>query len=153
MRTFELNIFIDRPRNEVYYHVSEPINMIGLQPLLTTIDILKEQKGAGGVVLRPFYTMETFRWAGLPIWRNRVYSVIHLTRPGEELEFHVFRKPGINIVYRYFFNESDQGNRTHLIQRVNFEKVSKLLENLAFDQAIKAQRALLTNLKVRLEKK
>jgi len=152
MRTFELNIFIDRPRNEVYDQVSEPINMIGLQPLLTTIDILKEQKDANGTVLRPFYTVETFQWLGLPVWRSRLYSVIHLTRPKEELEFHTFRKPGINVVFRYFFNENDEGNRTHLIQRVSFEKVNKLLENFAFNQAINTQRAMLTNLKVRLEK-
>ena len=151
MRTFELNIFIDRPRAEVYDHVAQPINMIGLQPLLTTIDILKEQKDGNGVVLRPFYTMETFRWLGLPIFKDRVYSVVHLTRPHSELVFQVFRKPGITVVYQYLFQESEEG-RTHLIQKVRFERVSKLLENLVFNQAIQAQRALLTNLKVRLEK-
>jgi len=152
MRTFELNIFLDRPRNEVYDHIAEPINMIGLQPLLTTIDILKEQKDAKKVVLRPFYMVETHRWLGFPIRRSRVYSVIHLTRPKEELELHTFRSFGTTIVFRYFFNESDDGNRTHLIQRVSFEKVNKLLENYVFNQAINAQRALLTNLKVRIEK-
>jgi len=151
MRTFELNIFIDRPRAEVYDHVAQPINMIGLQPLLTTIDILKEQKDGNGVMLRPFYTVETFRWLGLSIFKDRVYSVVHLTRPHSELEFHVFRKPGITVVYQYLFQESEEG-RTHLIQKVRFERVSKLLENLVFNQAIQAQRALLTNLKVRLEK-
>src|ERR1044071_9237655 len=135
MRTFELNIFIDRPRAEVYDHVAQPINMIGLQPLLTTIDILKEQKDGNGVVLRPFYTVETFRWLGLPIFKDRVYSVVHLTRPHSELEFHVFRKPGITVVYQYLFQESEEG-RTHLIQKVRFERVSKLLENLVFNQAI-----------------
>ena len=30
MRTFELNIFIDRPRSEVYNHLSEPINMLAM---------------------------------------------------------------------------------------------------------------------------
>ena len=151
MRTFELNIFIDRPQNEVFDHVSEPINMIGLLPNLSTIDILKEQKTATGVLMRPFYTLETFRWAGLPVWRNRVYTVIHLTRPKDELEFHVFSKPNIKIVFRYFFNEDD-GKRTHLIQRVNFESVGKVLENFVFNHALTAQRAFLTNLKVRLEK-
>jgi len=151
MRTFELNIFIDRPRNEVYDHVSEPINMIGLLPRLATIDILKEQKDANGVILRPFYTLETFRWAGIPVFRNRVYTVVHLTRPRDEMEFHVFSKPNINIIFRYFFNEDDE-NRTHLIQRVTFEKVGKILENFVFDHALTAQRAFLTNLKVRLEK-
>jgi len=151
MRTFELNIFIDRPRREVYEHIAEPINMIGLQPLLTTIDILKEQKNGDGVTLRPFYTMETYRWLGLPILRDRVYWVMHLTRPFSELEFHVFRKPGIQIVFHYVFQETEEG-QTHLNQKVRFERVSKLIENYVFNQAIQTQRALLANLKVRLEK-
>lgn len=151
MRTFELNIFIDRPREEVYDHVAQPINMIGLQPRLTTIDILKEQKDANEITLRPYYTVETIRWLGLPIFKNRIYSVMHLTNPPSDLEFHVFSKPAINIVYQYLFQESEQG-RTHLIQKVRFERVNKLLENLVFNQAIQAQRALLANLKVRLEK-
>ena len=151
MRTFEQNIFIDRPRIEVYNHVAEPINMIGLQPLLTTIDILKEQKNADGVVLRPFYTVETHRWLGLPVRRNRIYTVIHLTKPHSELEFHIFRNSNNQIVLHFLFHESEEG-RTHLTQRFRFEKVSRLFENLIFDQTLKAQRAFLTNLKVRLEK-
>jgi len=38
MRSFELNIFINRPQSEVHDHSVGPINMIGLQPLMTTID-------------------------------------------------------------------------------------------------------------------
>jgi len=152
MRSFELNIFIDRPQSEVYDHISEPINMIGLLPLLTTIDVLKEQKDANGVILRPFYTVETFRWAGIPLYRNRTYSVLHLTKPKQQLELRVYGRPGIRVVYRYDFRQ-DEEKRTHLIQRVDFERVSKLLENLVFNRAIHTQRALLTNLKVRLEKR
>src|SRR6266545_7236452 len=151
MRSFELNIFIDRPRDEVYEHVAQPINMIGLQPLLTTIDILKQQQDADGVILRPFHTVETIRWLGLPVMRNRVYSVIHLTKPPSELEISVFSKPNTQVVYHYLFQESEEG-RTHLVQKVRFEKVNKLLENFVFDQAIQTQRALLANLKARLEK-
>ncbi len=151
MRTFELNIFIDRPRDEVYEHIAQPINMIGLQPLLTTIDVLKEQKDADGVILRPFYTVETTRWLGLPVIRDRVYSVIHLTKPRSELEIFVFSQLNTQVVYHYLFQESEEG-RTHLVQKVRFEKVSKLLENFVFDRAIQTQRALLANLKVRLEK-
>lgn len=151
MRTFELNIFIDRPRREVYEHIAEPINIIGLHPFLTTIDILKEQKSADGVILRPFYTVETFRLLGLPVLKDRVYSVIHLSRPYSELEFHVFRKPGMQVVFHYVFQETEEGG-THLNQKVRFEKLNKLIENYGFNQAIQTQRALLANLKVRLEK-
>jgi hypothetical protein len=151
MRSFQLNIFIDRPLQEVYNHISEPINMIGLWPLLTTIDILKEQKGTDGIVLRPFYTLETSRWLGLPVMRNRIYVVIHLTRPHSELEFHVFSKPGVQLTFHYSLQATEEG-QTHLIQKVSSARVNKLLENLVFDHAIQNQRAMLANLKVRLEK-
>lgn len=151
MRSFELNIFINRPRREVYEHLAEPINIIGLHPFLTTIDILKEQKNADGVTLRPFYTVETFRVLGLPILKDRVYSVTHLTRPHSEMEFHIFRRPGIQVVYHYVFQEMEEGG-THLNQKVRFERVNKLIENYVFNRSIQTQRALLANLKVRLEK-
>lgn len=150
MRTFELNIFIDRPQHEVYDHMAEPINMIGLQPFLTTIDILKEQKNGNGVILRPFYMLVTYRWLGLPVLKNRVYSVMHLTKPPSEMEFHLFSKPDIQLVFHYLFQETEEG-RTHLIQKVRFERVNKLLESVVFKQASQTQRALLANLKVRLE--
>ena len=151
MRSFELNIFIGRPRQEVYEHLAEPINMIGLQPFMTTMDILKEQMDANGTVLRPFYMVETYRWTGLSIWRSRVYLVIYLTRPNEELELHIYRKPSIKIVYTFHFRQ-DEEQRTHLVQKLSFERVNKLIETVVLNQAVKAQRALLTNLKVRLEK-
>jgi hypothetical protein len=151
MRTFELNIFIDRPCEEVYEHLAQPINMIGLQPRLTTIDILKEQNDAKGIILRPFHSIQIFRWLGLPVLKPQVYTVIHVTNPPAELEYHVFSKPGIQIVYHYLFQESEQG-WTHLIQKFRFEKVSRLLEDLVFAQVLQAQRVMLTNLKVRLEK-
>lgn len=150
MRSFELNIFINRPRREVYDHIAEPINMIGLQPMLTTIDILKEQKDSNGITLRPLHMLMTYRWLGLPVLRNRVYMVMHLTKPHKELEFHVFSRPGIQIVFQYLFQETEEGH-THLIQKVRFERVSKLLEGIVFTQASQTQRALLANLKVRLE--
>ena len=151
MRTFEQHIFIDRRKAEIYDHIAEPINMIGLQPLLTTIDIMKEQLDENGITLRPFYTVEVFRWAGIPLMLNRIYSVIHLTKPKDELEFHVYSKPNIKIIFKYEFVQSND-LRTHITQTINFERVNKLLESFVFDQAVKAQRALLTNLKVRLEK-
>ena len=151
MLTFEQHIFIDRRKDEIYDHISEPLNMIGLQPLLTTLDVMKEQTDENGITLRPFYTVEVFRWAGIPLMMNRIYSVIHLTKPRDELEFHVFSKPNIKIVFKYAFVQYND-LRTHITQTILFEQVSKILEGFVFNQAVKAQRALLTNLKARLEK-
>lgn len=153
MRSIELNMFIDSPRREVYDQLAEPINMIGLQPRLTTIDILKEQKNTDGRLLRPFYMVETYWFLGLPALRTRVYTVIGLTKPGSELEIRVYRRAGIVVLHQFTLHQiTDEGERTHLVQKVSFEKGAKILEGMVFEQEVKAQRALLTNLKVRLEK-
>jgi len=47
----------------------------------------------------------------------------------------------------------DKDKRTHIKQTVNFVQVIKILENSVVSQANQSQRALLSNLKVRLEKK
>jgi hypothetical protein len=151
MHSFELNIFIDRPRNEVYDQLAEPLNMIGLRPRLTTLDVMKEQTDATGILLRPFYTVETYRWAGLPIFRSRIYLVIQLTRPKRELTIRLYGKLGIRLAFHYEFHEVENG-KTHLIQKVEFEKVNRLLEGFVYNEANRSQRAVLTNLKVRLEK-
>ena len=151
MRTFEQHIFIDCQKDVAYDHIAEPINMIGLRPFLMTIDRMKEQVDENGITLRPFYTMEVFRWASIPLLKSRIYSVIHLTKPKDELEFHVFIKPNIKIVFKYGFVQYND-LRTHITQTINFERVNKLLEGLVFDQTVKAQRVLFTNLKARLEK-
>ena len=154
MRSIELNMFINSPRHEVYDQLTEPINMIGLQPRLTTIDVLKEQKNADGILLRPFYMVERYWLLGLPIWRTRVYAVISLTKPGSELEIRVFRKAGLVILHQIQLHRiKDEEERTHLIQKISYEKGAKILEGIVFPQEIHAQRALLTNLKVRLEKR
>ncbi len=150
MRSFELTVFINCPKENVYEHLSQPINMIGLQPLLTEIDILEERRDAQGILLRPFYTVETFRLLGLPVYRNRIYSVMHLTKPGDELKFYVYSKPRIEIIFTYHFEQA--GSATQITQHVEFVKLSRLLEGFVVEQAKQAQRALLSNLKIRLEK-
>lgn len=151
MQTFELTIFISCARNKVYDHLSEPLNMIGLQPLLTEIDVLKERQDENNIVLRPFHMVETFRWMGLPVFRNKIYSVIHLTDPRNELDIRVYGRLKTEILFKYLFKQSND-QRTQITQTVQFVKVNKLLEPIMVDRAKHAQRALLSNLKVRLEK-
>ncbi|MCK6540789.1 MAG: hypothetical protein L6Q26_12105 [Anaerolineales bacterium] len=151
MGAFELNIFIDCARDAIYDHLAEPINMIGLQPFLTEIDVLKEKRSAEGVVLRPFYTVETFLWMGLVTYKRKSYIVIRLTKPKEELEFHVHAKPGIETVFHYRFQQSND-QRTQITQTVRFVKVNRLLAGFVREHARRTQRALLSNLKARMEK-
>lgn len=151
MQTFELTIFIGCKRDKVYRHLSEPLNMIGLQPLLTEIDVLKEKRDEEGITLRPFYMVETFRWLGLPLFRNKIYSIIRLTKPMDELEIRVQSRLNTEIIFNYTFMGFNDGT-TQITQTVQFVRVRKLLEGILTYRAKHAQRALLSNLKVRLEK-
>jgi hypothetical protein len=151
MQTYELTIFIDHPKNRIYDHLSEPLNMIGLQPLLTEINVLKRRKDENGVSLRPFYMVETFKWMGIPVFRNKIYSVNHLTKPKEELEVRVYSRLKTEIIFRYTFKQFNDG-RTQLTETIQFVKVNRLLKGILFNRAKHAQQVLLSNLKVRLEK-
>ena len=129
MRSLELNIFIDCKKERLYDHLSEPINMIGLQPLLTEIDVLKERMDENNVSTRPFYMVETIRWLGFPIFRNKIYSVIRLTKPKDELEIQVYSNLKTEIVFKYSFKEfNDQ--RTQITQTVKFMHVTCFLKVL-----------------------
>jgi hypothetical protein len=151
MQTFELTVFINCKRDKVYDHLSEPINMIGLQPRLTEIDMLGEKRDTDGIILRTFHVVETYRLLGFPIFRNRLYSVLRLVKPKEELEFRTYSKPGIEIVFHYKFQQHND-QRTQVTQTLQVLKANKLLENFVLNQAKYTQRVLLSNLKVRLEK-
>jgi hypothetical protein len=126
--------------------------MIGLQPRLTEMNILDEKMQADGVLQRSFQTVETFRWLGLPVFRNQSLSVIRLTKPKDELELHVYGIPNIETIFKYSLRELND-KRTQITQTMQFVKVNKLFENFVVRLASQAQRALLSNLKVRLEKK
>jgi len=149
MRHFKQETFINRPCKDVYEHLAEPGSFLGLQPLLTSLDTLPEQRGEQGILLRPFYTVETFRWLGIPIINNRIHSTAHLVDPYKNLKYVTLSNPGIELEFNYTF-EDKEGN-THLTQTVDILKVSPLLESFVYREMVKAQRAILANLKSRLE--
>jgi hypothetical protein len=88
---------------------------------------------------------------GLPVFRNKIYSVIRLTDPRNELEIRVYSRLKTEIIFKYAFKQSND-RRTQITQTVQFVRVNKLLETIMIHRAKLAQRAVLSNLKVRLEK-
>lgn len=149
MKHFEQKIIISHPCKDVYEHLAEPKSFLGLQPMLTSLEVLPEQQNENGITLRPFYTVETFRWMGIPILNNRIHSTAYLIDPYKKLKHIVLSKPGVEIEFNYDFEE-DAG-RTHLTQTVYILKTHPILENFVFREMVKAQRALVANLKARLE--
>jgi ligand-binding SRPBCC domain-containing protein len=149
MRRFDLLISVNAPKEDVYNHIANPHNLMGLQPLLTSIELLPETKNENGEIVRASYSVETFRFLGIPIYNNRIKAVATLTRPPDELEYFVESNPKIEI--RFVYQLLQDNNSTQISLRVTILKVSSLLENFVYNEAMKAQRAVLINLKKRLE--
>lgn len=151
MRTIELNVFIDYPRHKVYDHISDPLNMIGLQPFLTTIDVLKEQQNENGITLHPYHTVETFRPARTARPPESRLLGHPFDKAREALEFPTYGRPDIQVSFSYPFSR-DNG-RTYIKQTMKVVQVSKLLEGFTVHQAKQIQRGLLSNLKARRVRK
>lgn len=149
MRHFDLIILVNRPQADVYNYLSDPHNLPGLQPLLTSVKIQDRTQTEEGAVVIPFYLFAVIRFLGIPVFRRRVQVISTLTRPPEEMQRDVQVKPGILVHSLYELRREDGATQIKL--RVNIVKVSQWLENIVYEQALQMQRALLINLKNRLE--
>ena len=149
MRHFDLLILVNSPQQDVYNHLADPHNLLGLQPLLTSVEVLEESRNENNAIVRPFYSIETFRFLGIPIYNNRIKVISTLTKPPEKMEYFVESQPGIHIRFTYQLKQENGSTQINL--HVGILQVNTLLESFVYKEAIKTQREVLVNLKKRLE--
>lgn len=145
MLYFEIQI--NQPVDVIYDHLREPYNYIGLQPLLTHVESVQpgEQDGKQTV---SYDTVEAFRWLGVVLYRNRIRVKTVFTNPPYRFETMVHSVP--NIVLNVGYDLLPQNGGTLLKETMQI-RVYSWLSKFVLAQATQAQKALLTNLKERLE--
>jgi hypothetical protein len=131
----------------VYDHLRNPQNFVGLQPLLTHLENIKvlqldDRRSVS------YDTVEAFRWKGLVLYRNRIRVRTVFTDPPHQFETVVHSFPNITVRVTYTFNSKDGGTRVHETMRISCHA---WLANFVIDQALRAQTAVLANLKKRLD--
>lgn len=131
----------------IYQHLSEPGNLIGLQPLLTRVDRIHpfEQNGRRAV---SYETVEAFRWKGITLYENRIRVQTVFTDPPKQFETTVKSFPNITLLVTYTLRPLENG--TLVTEEMQIECHSWLAEFVT-GEARKAQTALLENLKSRFE--
>lgn len=149
MRHFDLLILVNSPQQDVYNHLADPHNLLGLQPLLTSVEILEESRNEYNAIVRPFYSIETFRFLGIPIYNNHIKVTSTLTDPPRKMEYYVESQPGIQIHFTYQLKQENGSTQINL--HVDILQVSTWLEGFVCTEAMKTQREVLVNLKKRLE--
>lgn len=145
--TLEFNVQINRPVAMVYAYFAEPMNIIGLQPLLTWISPI-QNAFANGVQTYRYETIETFRIGPIPVFNNRIKVKMLLTEPDQQIDTVVLGNAGLRLDVHYQFQPTETG--TLLTERMSIS-VSAWVRSFVVDQARQVQTQTLANLKHKLE--
>jgi hypothetical protein len=131
----------------IYDHLSDPHHFVGLQPLLTHVEAVQfgERDGLKNVC---YTTVEAFRWKGIVLYRNRIQVQTTFTSPPLQFTTTVHSFPKITLHVEYTFESLNGGT---LVKEEMQIHVHSWLAGFVTSEATKAQTALLTNLKKRLE--
>jgi hypothetical protein len=144
-RTLEFATVIDRPVSLVYAHLANPANLLGLQPLLTSMSPIRETT-IDGCRAFTYETVETFRLCGIPLIHNRIQVQTILTTPDQRMDSHVRSAPNLTLAVSYDFAAKDR--RTWLTERMTIT-VAWWLMGFVVQQATRVQQQTLANLKAR----
>lgn len=145
---FEKRIFIQTTPQAAYNELSNPVNYLGLQPLLTSVDNVQHHTDEDGQTVYTYSAVEAFRFLGLIPYNNRIHARMTLTRPNEEIQTEVDSPGGVRLYGRFVFEPQDGGVLVRDIIRI---QMVWFLRWYVVSQAEAAQETLLTNLKYRLE--
>ena len=148
--SFNLSERIAAPVERVYAHLSEPKSYLGLQPLLVEITEIERGADADGRPTRTFRSIEKLRLLGVIPYRNAITTQMTLSRENERIEFEVHSPGGVTL--RNAFAFSGENGSCVLHDEVTLE-CPAFLRSFVVNEATKAHRTMLENLKRRLEEK
>jgi hypothetical protein len=134
---------IDAPLTRVFAELGTPARFLGLQPLLTDV---REVEGAQGT--RAFEATERVRVLGPIALRNRLHVELRLDPERARIEFATRAPLAIRLDGDFRLTPVAAGTR--VVESVTIA-CPRWLAAFVLPQAIRAQEALLANLKRRLE--
>lgn len=142
------SIIIAAPPDAVYAEISDPNNLLGLQPLVVQISPISRSQDSEGNTVLSYQSVELFRFAGVLSYRNpiRVQSTLYPKQFG--MKSIVKSRPNVELEFVYRLTSVEQGTRLDLA--VNFTAPS-LVRDFVLSQLNAAQDAVMLNLKARLE--
>ena len=159
----DLEFMIDiegRTQEEICAHLSQPQNQLGLQPLLTSVEVLPRPPGDLPTMTR-YLAVESFVFDPIPrflppLRYDNVIEVameVALTAESPTIHFAVESPGGVrvdSVMICRAIAESQKPSVVRVTTQISLE-MSILLKQFVISQASRAQRELLDRLKVRME--
>lgn len=140
---FEHEIAIAAPLARVFAELAEPIRFLGLQPLLTSVREIAAGEGA-----RAFEAMERVRLLGPLSMLSWLRVELRPDAEAGRIAFATSARLGVRLAGA--FSLCSEGSRTRVRQSVELY-CAAWLRAFVLPRAMRAQQALLENLKQRLE--
>lgn len=142
------SIIIAVPPAEVYAEISEPNNLLGLQPLVVEVSPVSRSQDSEGNTVLTYQSVELFRLGGIVPYRNAIQ--VESTLFPEQWRMLSRVKSPLNIQLEFAYQIKAAGQGTQLDLNINFTAPS-LIREFVLSQVNTAQDAVLVNLKTRLE--
>jgi ribosomal-protein-alanine N-acetyltransferase len=145
---FELEVEVQAPPSAVFELLADPRSQAGLHPLVAEVRELERTRDAAGRELLRFEAVERLRILGVLPLRNPLRVACTLVEPGREITFTAESRPAVRVEARFRLSPRDGATevREELRLRAPFG-----LRRLVRREALRAHRALLSNLKRRAE--
>jgi hypothetical protein len=140
---FEHEISIAAPLARVFAELAEPVRFLGLQPLLTSVQEIAASEGA-----RAFEAMERVRVLGPLSMLSWLQVELRPDAAASRIAFATRASLGVRLAGA--FSLCSDGSCTRVRQSVELH-CSRWLRGFVLPRAMRAQEALLSNLKQRLE--
>lgn len=140
---FEHEISIAAPLARVFAELAEPMRFLGLQPLLTSVREIAASEGA-----RAFEAMERIRLLGPLSMLSWLRVELHPDAAEGRIRFAT--RAGLGVRLAGAFSLCSEGSCTRVRQSVELH-CAAWLRRFVLPRAMRAQQALLANLKQRLE--
>ncbi|MCU0670990.1 MAG: SRPBCC family protein [Myxococcota bacterium] len=140
---FEHEIAIAAPLARVFAELAEPVRFLGLQPLLTSVREIAAGEGA-----RAFEAMERVRLLGPLSMLSWLRVELRPDAAAGRIAFATHARLGVRLAGA--FSLCSDGGYTRVRHSVELH-CSRWLRGFVLPRAMRAQEALLANLKKRLE--
>lgn len=99
--------------DEVYRHLSDPYNYIGLSPLVVAVDEVRTSRDGQGRTTTDYVAVERFRFLRLLRWDNRIRVRMVATRPGAQLVSDVVSPGRVRLRAVVELSAEAAGTRVH----------------------------------------
>lgn len=146
--SFEYRYFVNAPVRNIYEHLSEPGNYVGLSPLVVEVRDVEQGTDASGSLYFRYRSVERFNFLGFIRYDNLLRVTTTLTRPLQQMVSDVDSPFNVRVRFTFDFEPGDGGT---WVQETVSAEMPAPLKGFVVSEAKRVQQERARILKQRME--